>query len=138
MARDLVVPLYRAGGQAQYIESPVRLPDNGDLFADTHGMAADAPRRDGDGRRPGRALGDEPAHLRPPVPGQHGDNAAGLAHRERLRFAQRLLETSDAPVDLVARESGFGSPDNLRKHFARTLRTTPQAYRRTFRAKTPA
>jgi transcriptional regulator GlxA family with amidase domain len=42
------------------------------------------------------------------------------------------------PVDLVARESGFGSPDNLRKHFARTLRTTPQAYRRTFRAKSTA
>src|SRR6267154_3177171 len=43
-------------------------------------MAADAPRRDGDGRRPRGALGDERAHLRPAVPGQHGDNAAGMAH----------------------------------------------------------
>jgi transcriptional regulator GlxA family with amidase domain len=34
---------------------------------------------------------------------------------------------------VLARESGFGSPDNLRKHFGRALRTTPQAYRRAFR-----
>jgi transcriptional regulator GlxA family with amidase domain len=54
--------------------------------------------------------------------------------RERIRLAQRLLETSDLPVDVLARESGFGGPDNLRKHFGRALRTTPQAYRRAFRA----
>ena len=53
--------------------------------------------------------------------------------RERIRLAQRLLETGDLPIDVIARESGFGSPDNLRKHFSRALRTTP-AYRRTFRA----
>jgi len=138
VARDLVVPLYRSGGQAQYIESPIQLPDNGDLFADTIEWLR--------------------THLAEPV------TVADLAQRsamsprtfarrflactgttplawltsERLRAAQRLLETSDAPVDLVAHESGFGSPDNLRKHFTRTLRTTPQAYRRTFRAKSPA
>jgi AraC family transcriptional regulator, transcriptional activator FtrA len=53
--------------------------------------------------------------------------------RERVRLAQRLLETSDLPIDMIARRSGFGSPDNLRKHFGRGLSTTPQAYRLTFR-----
>ena len=53
--------------------------------------------------------------------------------RERIRLARRLLETSDLPVDIVARRSGFGGPDNLRKHLRRALSTTPQAYRRTFR-----
>lgn len=52
--------------------------------------------------------------------------------RERIGLAQRLLETSDLPTDVIARESGFGSPDNLRKHFGRALRTTPQAYRQAF------
>jgi len=138
VARDLVVPLYRSGGQAQYIESPIRLPDNGDLFADTMEWlqthlaetvtVADLAKRSAMSARTfaRRFLAST------------GTTPLAWLTRERLRFAQRLLETSDAPVDLVARESGFGSPDNLRKHFARTLRTTPQDYRRTFRAKSAA
>jgi transcriptional regulator GlxA family with amidase domain len=138
VARDLVVPLYRSGGQAQYIESPILLPDNGDLFADTMEWlrrhlaetvtVADLAERSAMSARTfaRRFLAST------------GTTPLAWLTRERLRFAQRLLETSDAPVDLVARESGFGSPDNLRKHFARTLRTTPQAYRRTFRAKSAA
>jgi transcriptional regulator GlxA family with amidase domain len=138
VARDLVVPLYRSGGQAQYIESPIHLPDGGDLFADTVEWLR--------------------THLGEPVTvadlaGRSAMSSRTFARRflastgttplawltlERLRFAQRLLETGDAPVELVARESGFGTADNLRKHFARTLRTSPQAYRRTFRAKSPA
>jgi transcriptional regulator GlxA family with amidase domain len=51
---------------------------------------------------------------------------------ERIRLAQRLLEVTELPVDAVAHKSGFGTPDNLRKHFARAVRTTPQAYRRAF------
>jgi len=138
VARDLVVPLYRSGGQAQYIESPIRLPDNGDLFADTMEWlkahlaetvtVADLAERS--------AMSARTFARR--FQASTGTTPLAWLTWERLRFAQRLLETSDAPVDLVARESGFGSPDNLRKHFARTLRTTPQAYRRTFRAKSAA
>src|SRR5512146_3284121 len=53
---------------------------------------------------------------------------------ERLRLAQRLLETTGLPVAAIARQSGFGTADNLRKHFSRTVRTTPQSYRRAFQA----
>ena len=136
VARDLVVPLYRSGGQAQYIEVPLHVPDNGDLFADTmewlrtH-LAEPVTVAD---------LADRSA-MSPRTFARRflastGTTPLAWLTRERLRFAQRLLETSDTAVDLVAQESGFGSPDNLRKHFARTLRTTPQAYRRTFRATT--
>jgi transcriptional regulator GlxA family with amidase domain len=52
--------------------------------------------------------------------------------RERIRLAQRLLETSDLPIDSVATKSGLHTASNLRKHFGRALRTTPHAYRRTF------
>ena len=133
VARELVVPLHRPGGQAQYIEAPLPAPSVGDLFADTTSWLQ--------------------AHLDEPV--TVNDLAARCAMsprtfarrflastgmtplawivRERIRLSQRLLETSDLPVDVIARKSGFGSPDNLRKHFRRALRTTPQAYRRTFR-----
>ena len=56
---------------------------------------------------------------------------------ERLRLAQRMLETSDLPVEVVARSSGFGSPDNLRKHFSRIVHNSPQGYRRTFSDRLP-
>jgi AraC family transcriptional activator FtrA len=138
VARDLVVPLYRSGGQAQYIEAPIHLPDGGDLFADTmewlrtH-LAETVTVTDLAGRS---AM--SPRTFARRFLASTGTTPLAWLTRERLRFARRLLETSDAPVDFVARESGFGSPDNLRKHFARMLRTTPQAYRRTFRAASPA
>jgi len=54
-----------------------------------------------------------------------------------VRLAQRLLETTDLPVDAIAGKTGFGTADNLRKHFGRILQTTPQSYRRTFQAPAP-
>jgi AraC family transcriptional regulator, transcriptional activator FtrA len=133
MARDLVVPLQRDGGQAQYIEAPVPVLDAANLFADTvawlqehldqpvtvndlAARAAMSPRTFA--RRFLAAVGTTPYQW---------------LVQERVRLAQRLLETSDLPVEIVAERSGFGSADNFRKHFARALRTSPQAYRRAFR-----
>jgi transcriptional regulator GlxA family with amidase domain len=53
--------------------------------------------------------------------------------RQRVHLAQRLLETTDLPVDAVAAGSGLGTAGNLRKHFHRIVRTNPQDYRRMFR-----
>jgi transcriptional regulator GlxA family with amidase domain len=133
IARDLVVPLHRPGGQAQYIETPLPSPEP-DLFGDTLAWLR--------------------AHLQEPVTVSDLAERAAMSARtfarrflastgttplqwilaERVRLAQRLLETSGLPVDAIARESGFGTADNLRKHFSRTVRTTPQSYRRAFQA----
>jgi AraC family transcriptional regulator, transcriptional activator FtrA len=132
LARDLVVPLYRPGGQAQYIETPLPSFD-GDLFADTVGWL--------------RAHLDETVTVND-LAARSAMSSRTFARRflartgttplswilaERVRLAQRLLETSDLPIEAIARKSGFGSPDNLRKHFSRVLGTSPQAYRRAFR-----
>jgi AraC family transcriptional regulator, transcriptional activator FtrA len=53
--------------------------------------------------------------------------------RQRVLLAQRLLETTDEPVERVAERCGFGSAAGLRQHFRRSLSTSPLAYRRTFR-----
>ena len=53
---------------------------------------------------------------------------------ERIRLAQRILETTGAPLELVAARSGFASAATMRSVFARRLQTSPRAYRRTFRA----
>ena len=55
--------------------------------------------------------------------------------RQRIQLAQRLLEMTDLPIDSVAETSGFSTAANLRKHFSRTVHTSPQAYRRTFQAR---
>jgi transcriptional regulator GlxA family with amidase domain len=53
--------------------------------------------------------------------------------RQRLQLAQRLLETTDLPIDTVAARSGLGTAANLRKHFGRVVDISPQSYRRTFK-----
>ncbi|HEY2671623.1 MAG TPA: helix-turn-helix domain-containing protein, partial [Rugosimonospora sp.] len=57
---------------------------------------------------------------------------------QRIRLAQRILETSDLTIDAVAQNSGFLNAGNLRKYFTRSLRTTPSAYRNTFQPRQPA
>jgi transcriptional regulator GlxA family with amidase domain len=52
---------------------------------------------------------------------------------QRVHLAQRLLETTDLPIEFVAQRSGLGTSANLRIHFSRMVYTNPQAYRRTFK-----
>jgi AraC family transcriptional activator FtrA len=54
--------------------------------------------------------------------------------RQRVIAAQTLLETTDKPIDRVATECGFGSAATLRRHFTAQVQTTPTAYRSRFRA----
>jgi AraC family transcriptional activator FtrA len=133
LARQLVVPPHRAGGQAQYIESPLPDFDSPNLFTDTvvwledhldealtiedlAGRAAMSPRTFA--RRFAATTGTTPFQW--------------LVAR-RVQLAQHLLEESDLPIEAVADRSGFCTAGNLRKHFSRAVQTSPQAYRRTFR-----
>jgi AraC family transcriptional activator FtrA len=134
VARDLVVPLHRPGGQAQYIETPMPSLADGDLFADTIGWLRGHLDEQVTVTDLAARAAMSPRTFARRFLASTGTTPLSWIVRERIRLAQRLLETSDLPVDVLARESGFGSPDNLRKHFGRALRTTPQAYRRAFRA----
>jgi transcriptional regulator GlxA family with amidase domain len=60
--------------------------------------------------------------------------ARWIAHA-RVRFAQRLLETTDLSVESVASESGFGSATVMREHFAQRVGATPLGYRRSFKVR---
>src|SRR5437763_1785291 len=51
---------------------------------------------------------------------------------QRVLLAQRLLETTDDSIELIADRCGLGSASNLRVHFQRIVGTSPAAYRRTF------
>ena len=138
VARDLVIPLHRPGGQAQYIETPVPEPDGGgDLFADTISwLQAHLDQEVTVADLAARAA-MSPRTFARRFPASTGTTPLTWILRERVRLAQRLLETTDLPVDAIAGKTGFGTADNLRKHFGRMLHTTPQTYRRTFRDPAP-
>jgi AraC family transcriptional activator FtrA len=53
---------------------------------------------------------------------------------QRIAAARDLLESSDLPLDAIARRVGLSSATNLRRRFLNALGTTPGAYRRAFRA----
>lgn len=138
LARQLVVPPYRDGGQAQYIEAPLPLMPGANLFTDTLAWMQqhlDEPQTVSE-------LASRSAMSRRTF-ARRFEAATGTTPyqwllRQRLQLAQRLLETSDLPVDSIALQAGFSTAANLRKHFGRRVRTTPQAYRHTFRARIPS
>ncbi|GAB3483213.1 helix-turn-helix domain-containing protein [Amycolatopsis cihanbeyliensis] len=133
VARRLVVPPHRDGGQAQYIESPVPAQAEDDRVARSMTWALE--------------------HLTEPITVRTLARRASMSTRTYLRHFARctatspirwliqqrvqaglaLLETTDAPVEEVARAVGFDNAITFRHHFTRAMRTSPSAYRRTFR-----
>ena len=132
LARQLVVPPQRDGGQAQFIEQPLPELDDANLFADTVTWVQehlDDPVTVED-------LAQRSA-MSPRTFARRFQAATGTTPyqwllRQRVHLAQRLLETSDLSVETVAERSGFCTAGNLRKHFGRVVHTSPQAYRRAF------
>jgi transcriptional regulator GlxA family with amidase domain len=134
VARRMVVPPRRDGGQAQYVPSPAVPPASGGL-----GPVLDWARENLD--RP-LTVADlaRRANLSQRTFARRFAEAAGVSPlrwltAERIRMAQELLESSDEPIERIARRAGFGTAPNLRQHFGRATSVSPQTYRRVFRSK---
>lgn len=132
LARRLVVPAHRTGGQAQFIETPTPLGDSDGL----------TPTLDWARARLDRPLTvrDVAAHAglstRQLARRMHTDLQVGplnWLHQQRISRAQELLERTDAPVERIAANCGMGTAATLRRHFQHALGTTPTAYRAMFR-----
>lgn len=132
IARRMVVPSHRDGGQAQFVAAPAT-PRTGSGLAPTLEWA--------------RARLDEPLTVRD-LAGHAGLSTRQLArrmlaelgtgpldwlHQQRIGRAQELLERTDASVERVAASSGLGTAATLRRHFRRTVGVAPAAYRTAFR-----
>jgi len=61
-----------------------------------------------------------------------GQTPARYVELVRVEHAKNLLETGDQSIEVVARRSGFGSPEAFRRAFARAAGVTPTAYRSRF------
>jgi transcriptional regulator GlxA family with amidase domain len=133
IARRLVVPPHRAGGQAQFVTTPVPARDD-------HPLASLLPWITARLDRPltvedlARRANMSSRHL-----GRHFRSVTGTTPlrwllNQRIRRAQELLENTDAGIDAVAEAVGMGTATTLRRHFNRTVGVPPDTYRRTFRS----
>ena len=134
VARQMVVPPHRAGGQAQFVSTAIREVEDHDPFSDTLQWAQS------DLSEPlSVEMLAHRAAMSPRTFARRFTETTGVTPhqwllRQRVMLAQRLLETTDLPVDRVAGECGLGTATNLRSHFRASIGTTPTAYRRTFRS----
>lgn len=132
-ARLCVMPLERAGGQSQFIVHAAPHTDGASLepllrlieahLSEPWTLAEIA-------RRAALSVRSLNRHFR----AQTGTTPLQYLLRARVQRAQQLLETSALSIEQVASETGFGSVTAFRGHFQRIVATSPQAYRRAFRA----
>ncbi len=130
-ARRVVIPAWRDGGQAQYIEHAGPAVANHPLqptiaWMDENAVAAlDL-----------RAIADHASvsvrTLNRQFREHFGTTPLGLLTTMRVNRARRLLESTGLTVDRVAEQSGFGSYPSLRYHFHRAVGVSPQKYRRSY------
>ncbi|MFC7549610.1 helix-turn-helix domain-containing protein [Plantactinospora sp. GCM10030261] len=133
VARRLVIPPHREGGQAQFIEAPVAVDVDDDRIAQSMSWAMS--RLD----RP-IAVDDlaRHAHMSTRTYLRHFKRCSGTSPirwliGQRIQASLTLLETTTASIDDIAAATGFDNAVTFRHHFLRTMRTSPTAYRRAFR-----
>lgn len=131
IARRMVVPPQRDGGQSQYIPTPV--PERrADSFAEvTDWMLQNLDQDLTVDQLARKALMSSRTFARR-FRADLGTTPAAWLNRQRILRAQQLLEQTDAGLEEVARLAGFGTAAVMRHHFLKVLQTTPTAYRRTF------
>ncbi|OIK28515.1 AraC family transcriptional regulator [Streptomyces malaysiense] len=136
-ARMCVVPPWRDGGQAQYIDRPVPEP----TVASTTATRAWALEHLGEPLTLARLAEHARMSLRSftrRFRDEVGKTPVQWLTAQRLELAKQLLETTDLPIDLVAYRAGFGTANSLRAHMRTAFGVSPAAYRRAFGGHEPS
>jgi transcriptional regulator GlxA family with amidase domain len=131
IARRMVVPPHRDGGQAQFVERPVGPP-----ACDTLAEVIEWMERHLDQQLPVNELA-QLAAMSPRTFARRFVQETGTTPQrwltgQRILLAEQLLEETDETVDVVADRAGFANATALRHHFRAWRATTPNAYRRAF------
>jgi transcriptional regulator GlxA family with amidase domain len=131
IARRMVVPPQRDGGQSQYIETPIAATTDDSFARVTEWMLQHLDQDLTVDQLARKALMSSRTFARR-FRADMGTTPAAWLNRQRLIRAQQLLEQSDSGLEAIAQQTGFGTAAVMRHHFLKVLQTTPTAYRRTF------
>ena len=134
VARELVVFLKRPGGQAQFSTALELQSGDRDEVAELQAWIVDHVAEDLSVAQLAERAAMSPRHFARVFTANTGTTPARYVERARLEAARRRLEESDAGVDIVARDCGFGSSETMRRSFLRAFHVAPSDYRRRFRA----
>ena len=132
VARRMVVPPHREGGQAQYIETPLPTPEQDEPFGDTLAWLAGHLQEDLTIEQMAARAIMSPRTFARRFQATLGTTPYHWLLQQRIVLAQRFLETSTDSIEQIAVSCGFRSAATLRLHFQRLLHTSPQSYRQAF------
>ena len=132
IARRMVVPPHRDGGQAQYVERPLA-PVSCDTLAEVIGWMERHLDQQVTVRQLAARARMSPRTFARRFVQETGTTPLRWLTGQRILLAQEMLEETDETVDLIAQRAGFGSSTALRHHFRLWRQTTPHAYRHAFR-----
>ena len=131
VARRIVVPPHRDGGQAQFIERAV--PDcDTETFGPLLEWILQNLDEDLDVATLARKSLMSPRTFARRFRAETGATPHSWVTGQRVQAAEELLELTDHPVEWIAGEVGFGNAGALRNHFTRVRGVSPQQYRRQF------
>ncbi|HEY3709352.1 MAG TPA: DJ-1/PfpI family protein [Amycolatopsis sp.] len=133
VAKHLVVFLQRPGGQSQFSVRLTAGPAGHELLRRLMDRVTADPAGDHSLASLAHDAGVSVRHLTRLFREQAGTSVARFVESTRLEAARQLLERGTDPLDVVARRTGFGSSETLRRVFTRELGVPPSAYRARFR-----
>lgn len=133
LARTLVVPPHRPGGQAQFIPAAVAYGRD-HVLADLLSWTRERIGQPLTVRDLARQAGMSSRNLARHFNAVTGTSPLRWLLTQRVRRAQELLETSDLSIEQIASRTGMGTATTLRRQFHQHLGVPPDTYRRTFRA----
>ncbi|MGW6401677.1 helix-turn-helix domain-containing protein [Streptomyces sp. NPDC055134] len=137
VARRMVVPPHRDGGQAQYVERPLPVTPCDTVGGVLAWMEAHLDETLTVEELAARAL-MSPRTFARRFQQETGTTPYRWLLRQRVLLAQELLEQTDETVESIAGRAGFGNAAAMRHQFMKALGTTPNAFRRTFRVRSAA
>ncbi|MEW2806257.1 GlxA family transcriptional regulator [Streptomyces massasporeus] len=136
IARHLVVFLRRPGNQAQFSAQLAAQTARREPLRDVQRWITDHPAADLSVDTLADRARLSPRHFARAFRAETGMTPGRYVDRVRLEHARRLLEDTADGVEEIARTSGYGTPEAMRRAFVRTLGTPPAEYRRRFRPAT--
>jgi transcriptional regulator GlxA family with amidase domain len=133
VAQFLVVFMQRPGGQPQFSVRLAAEPDMRSPMRELLDGIAEDPAGDHRLAALSERAGFSERHLARVFGRELGTTPGRYVEQVRVEAARAMLETSDAPLQVIARRSGLSSTETLRRTFSRAVGMTPHVYRQRFR-----